>query len=272
MISAIVPSFKNPKCLEVCIKSFLDTQTTNSELICIIDGFVNMYEEMAEQYIDNPVVKFAVNQTNRGMPFSINLGAYYAINPWLLILNDDNVFPKNWDTILLNQMDKNKIISPNQIEKDKSIFNFTKYDFGTIDNFRYEDFLETEPTLRENTDLTKDGEIFPFCINKKLFMAVGGFDLVYPSPFVCDWDFFLKLELLGVEFFRTRKLNFYHFGSMATKKSSNLEDANHFKNSEHIASEVFAQKWGFEPIIQRPSNSHKPDSKEMIRGINYYEK
>jgi len=271
MISAIVPSFKNPKCLEICIKSFLDTQTTGSELICIIDGFADMYEEMATKYIDNPLVKFAVNEKNKGMPFSINLGAYYSINPWLLILNDDNVFPKNWDTILLNQMNKNLVISPNQIERNESIFNFVKYDFGTIDNFKYEDFLEKEPSLREGDHLTNDGEIFPFCISKKLFMAVGGFDLVYPSPFVCDWDFFLKLELLGIQFYRTRQLNFYHFGSMATKKSSSAEDADYFRNSENIASEVFSQKWGFEPTIQRPSNSHKPDTTEIIRGINYYE-
>lgn len=271
MISAIVPSFKNPQCLEICVKSFLDTQTTNGELICIIDGFADMYEEMASKYIDNPLVKFAVNENNKGMQFSTNLGVYYAINPWVLIVNEDNVFPKNWDSILLNQMKKNIVISPNQIERDESIFQFITYNFGTIDNFRYADFLEIEPTLREYNGLTNDGETFPFCISKKLFMAVGGFDLIYPSPFVCDWDFFLKLELLDIQFYRTRELNFYHFGSMSTKNSSNKEDAKYLRNSESVASQVFAQKWGFDPIIQRPSNSHKPDSKEMIRGINYYE-
>ena len=48
-------------------------------------------------------------------------------------------------------------------------------------------------------------------------MAVGGFDLIYPSPFICDWDFFLEVELIGCKFSMTHGTHFYHFGSKATK-------------------------------------------------------
>ena len=48
-------------------------------------------------------------------------------------------------------------------------------------------------------------------------MIVGGFDVMYQSPFICDWDFFLKLDLNGIKFTRTHKANLYHFGSTATK-------------------------------------------------------
>jgi glycosyltransferase involved in cell wall biosynthesis len=271
MISAIVPSFKNPKCLSFCIQSFLETRTTESELICVIDGFPELYESIILSYQENPYVHFVINPQNKGMPFSINIGAYYAHHSWLLILNDDNVFPKEWDRVLLDKMTQNVVISPNQIEKQNSIFNFITHDFGSVDDFRYREFLETEPSFRTTEELTNDGEIFPFCISKKLFMSVGGFDLIYPSPFVCDWDFFLKLELLNITFVRTRNLNFYHFGSIATKKSTDTNDASIFISSEQIASTIFAQKWGFAPYIHRPSNSHKPNTKEIIRGINFYE-
>lgn len=269
MISVIVPSYKNPKCLEICINSFLHTGTVNDvELICIIDGFPEIYENSNIRLINNSRIKFAINENNRGMPFSINIGVYNAINPWILVINDDNVFPKNWDINLLNCMNDNIVVSPNQIESSKSIFNFIEHDFGNIDNFRYAEFLEKEPTMREDT-MTEDGEIFPFCISKKLFMAVGGFDLIYPSPFVCDWDFFLKLELLGIKFYRTRNVNFYHFGSIATKKSGDNQDASFFSQSENIASDVFTRKWGFAPSINMPSNSHLPQNSKYIKGISY---
>ena len=67
-----------------------------------------------------------------------------------------------------------------------------------------------ELTIRENK-LTKDGGVFPFVISKKNYMIVGGFDTFYPSPYVCDWDFFLKLDLNEVEFYKTHNLHFYHF-------------------------------------------------------------
>ena len=33
---------------------------------------------------------------------------------------------------------------------------------------------------------------------KKILHGVGGFDLIYPSPFICDWDFFLKRGISGL--------------------------------------------------------------------------
>jgi hypothetical protein len=203
------------------------------------------------------------------MPFSINIGVYYANNSHILVVNDDNVFPKEWDKILSKYNYNNFIISPNQIEANPSIFNFIQYDFGDIDSFRYEEFISKEPEFRNSSEPSNDGEIFPFCMSKKLFMASGGFDIIYPSPFVCDWDFFLKLELLGLRFARTREINFYHFGSIATKNSKDKEDSESFKLSESLASQIFVQKWGFHPTINRPSNSHLPQNSKYIRGISY---
>jgi hypothetical protein len=79
----------------------------------------------------------------------------------------------------------------------------------------------------------------------------------------------LKLELLGLKFARTREISFYHFGSVATKNSKNKEDSESFKLSENVASQIFMQKWGFEPTINRPSNSHLPQNSTYIRGISY---
>lgn len=272
MISVVVPSYKNPKCLDICLRSFVDTcNLLISDIICVIDGFTDQYKEIITKYKTYTNIHFIFNDQNQGMPLSINIGVYAATSPYILIINDDNVFPKNWDHTLVSMMKENYIISPNQIEATPSIFNFIQNDFGDADNFRYEDFLKTEPSFRiDEPPLTNDGEIFPFCISKKAFMSVGGFDLIYPSPFVCDWDLFLKLELLNYLFFRTRRINFYHFGSMATKKSTNINDAQYFNHSELIAKNIFTQKWGFDPCIHMPSNSHQPLNKPiLINGISY---
>jgi glycosyltransferase involved in cell wall biosynthesis len=271
MISTIVPSYKNPKCLEICIRSFIDTlYYSSNELICVIDGHIQLYESLINKYQPHNNIHFILNENNQGMPFSINNGVYYASSQWILIINDDNVFPMSWDSTLYKYRSSDLVISPNQIEKHPSIFNFIQHDFGDVNNFRYDEFLKAEPSFRQS-GLSNDGEIFPFFMSKKLFMAVGGFDLIYPSPFVCDWDFFLKLELLNTKFSRTRDINFYHFGSVATKKSKDRTDADKFSNSEIIASQVFYKKWGFQPHISRPSNSHKPAHINALKGIVFYD-
>jgi GT2 family glycosyltransferase len=98
---------------------------------------------------------------------------------------------------------------------------------------------------------TPDGSTFPFAMRKKDFMKVGGFDVDYPSPFVVDWDFFLKCELADMELVRVSKFNFYHFVSKSTKnRNGYIETPNErqkFFEGEKQAAEYFQYKWGFPP-------------------------
>lgn len=261
MISVIIPSYRNPKCLDICLKSALKNQTYDNEIIVVIDGFVEESQHIIDEY--NNRVSFIQLEQNSGMQHALNVGAYNANNEWILIVNDDNVFPKDWDTILEKDFEDKLIITPNQIERTPSIFNFVTINFGGVDNFDFNRYTEEEQNHREDS-LTNDGEIFPFIMQKKYYMAVGGFDTLYDSPFICDWDFFLKLELIGCMFLRSRKLNFYHFGSMATKNGS---ESNRFKESEMNAAETFVYKWGFDPFRTK-ENSHSPKG-NIIKGIRY---
>jgi len=99
---------------------------------------------------------------------------------------------------------------------------------------------------------------------KKDYMIVGGFDTLYQSPFICDWDFFLKLELNNKIFRRLNTAHFYHFVSMATKKGKDKES---MSASESPASKVFMYKWGMGPQLFK-NNSHSPKGK-TIKGIKY---
>jgi glycosyltransferase involved in cell wall biosynthesis len=261
MISVIIPSYRNPKCLDICLHSALHNQKNQNELICIIDGFVEESKHIIEKY--KAKVGFIESPSNQGMQYSLNVGVWNSSNSKILIVNDDNVFPKDWDNILNEDFKEGLILTPNQIERSPSIFNFITDDYGGVDDFNFNMFTEKEQTHRTST-LTDDGEIFPFMISKTDYMMVGGFDTVYDSPFICDWDFFLKLELAGRTFKRTRKLNFYHFGSMATK---NGKEANKFKSGEQEASSIFTYKWGIPPQ-RNIDNSHKPNI-QSNKGINY---
>lgn len=261
MISVVIPSYKNPTCLDICLNSALENQLNKNEIVVVIDGYVEESKEIIEKYKDK--VLFIELETNSGMQHALNIGVYQSSNEWILIVNDDNVFPKNWDDLLKKDSMDRYVITPNQIERSSSIFNFVTKDFGDVYNFDFESYTAEEPNYRENS-ISFDGEIFPFFMQKKYYMACGGFDTIYDSPFICDWDFFLKLELIGLKFVRSRKLNFYHFGSVATK---NGNERDKFIQGERDAANTFKFKWGFYPI-RNQDNSHSPKNYNIM-GIKY---
>jgi glycosyltransferase involved in cell wall biosynthesis len=266
MISVIIPSYRSSKYLDLCLHSLFEGQSSSNEVIVIIDGFVEESKWVVEKYKGR--VGFLEFEENKGMQTGLNFGVYNATSDKILIVNDDNVFPDEWDLILEDEYEESIIVTPNQIEPTgPGMFNFPVKDFGrTESEFRFDDYIQWEKTIRKN-ESTLDGEIFPFLISKKNYMMVGGFDALYHSPFICDWDFFLKLELVGLNFKRSHRLHFYHFGSKATKnRDDHQNEESKFKVGEQEAYDIFLYKWGFVPQ-NGINNSKKTQGK--LKGINY---
>ena len=264
MISLIIPTYKNPKYLDICLRSAIEQQSTKNEIIVVVDGFVEESKEILDKHKDN--IKVLPLQVNQGMQQALNLGVMNASNEKILIINDDNVLCKDWD-IIASSVNINSVLTINQIEPTgPGIFNFPVNDLGKdVDSFQYENFIKYEQSIRKD-ELTLDGGIFPFAMYKKDYMIVGGFDTMYQSPFICDWDFFLKLDLNGIGFSRTHNGHFYHFGSIATKNRTDGDQIK-FKDSEKPAAELFTYKWGHAPRLY-PNNSHAPKG-QLIKGIKY---
>lgn len=264
MITVIIPTYRNSECLDICLKSIVDNQSQNNEIIVAVDGFIEESQHILDKY--EGFIKVLDLQQNQGMQAAINLAVMNSTNECILVINDDNVLCKNWDTVIEKHFKgPGKVITINQIEpKGPSIFNFHIKDFGNRpEHFKYSDFIQYEITIRSE-GITPDGGIFPFVISKKDYMIVGGFDTMYQSPFICDWDFFLKLDLNGIEFIRIKDINFYHFGSYATK---NGKEGQMFKETEHPAAQIFYYKWGILPQIFE-NNSHRPKG-VFVNGIKF---
>ena len=266
MITVIIPTYRNPKYLDLCLKSIVENMTlSTTQVIAVIDGYVEENEEVMKKY---PQVGFLPFESNMGMQYAINAGVMQAETEHVFIVNDDNVFPKSWDERLTNSLkqikDERFVVTVNQIEPTgPGMFNFPVMDLGqSVDSFQYELFLENEIKLSSLT-FTSDGHIFPFVMEKKYFMAVGGFDTFYNSPNICDWDFFLKLELLGFVFPRIHSLHLYHFGSVSTKKNA---ESMTFRAKEQAAMEQYVWKWGAPPYNQ-PGTNNKIVPTKQFRGF-----
>tara|TARA_R110000751_G_scaffold51713_1_gene113188 strand:- start:983 stop:1753 length:771 start_codon:yes stop_codon:yes gene_type:complete len=237
MISVIIPTYKEPEYLDLCLKSIFEGQANNNEIIVVVDGFLELNQSVLDKYPDVKVLDLGENQ---GLSVATNWGVYNATHEYILVVNDDNVFPRDWDEKLKPFQQKGVVVSANQIEPSPSMFpQFIIKDLGkSPEEFDLEAYWEFEDTQYKQAEL--NGSTLPFMMNKYDYLAVGGWDLMYPSPHVVDWDFFLKCEYVGY-IMKRAYVNFYHFAGAATRKTP--EQSAESTKKEQIAHQFFTTKW-----------------------------
>ena len=240
MISVIIPTYKEPEVLDLCLRSIIEGQTNKNQIIVIVDGFYDLNKEVLEKYKDN--IDVLDLEENQGICRATNLGVYNSIHDLILIVNDDNVFPKNWDVNLEKMWVPNRVLTPNQIEPIPSMFHqFHIKDLGRDPNtFDLEAFWKYESELSSDK-FDAAGSTPPFLMSKIDYLRIGGWDESYPGPWVVDWEFFMKCEMSGMKMIRTYNCHFYHFVSIGTRSPEKVAQNRQLEMECH---DYFSYKWG----------------------------
>jgi len=247
-ISVIIPTYQNPEMLDLCLKSAIEGQTEKNQIIIVVDGFYNLNKHVLEKWKDN--IDILNLEENVGLCKGTNLGVYNAIHEDILIVNDDNIFPKNWDKKLKYwKLRDNQMIVPNQIEPNPSMFSqFHIYNLGSLNEFNLNEFQLYEDSIsKEKMDIT--GSTLPIYMKKNDFIRIGGWDENYELGMVADWDFFLKCNLSGIGSLRIYNCHFYHFASISTNGEKR-------QKAEQKGHEYAKYKWG-SYIKHNPENNLK---------------
>ena len=249
MISVIIPTYKSPEALDLCLGSAIGAQRQKNQIIVVVDGFYDINKEVLEKYSND--IDILNLEENVGLCRATNLGVCNAKYDTILIVNDDNVFPINWDSQLEKVYNPHFVIAPNQIEPNPSMFRqFHIKNLGQDPKtFDLKEFWRYEVELFEvdKTDMT--GSTLPILMSKKMFLSVGGWDENYQDGMVADWDFFLKCQLIGLKMMRTYNCNFYHFASISVNGEKR-------RQAELNGYEYAKYKWG-DYIKHNPENNLK---------------
>ena len=219
MISVIIPTYREPEYLDLCLKSCIEGQTQQNEINVVVDGFFEENKKILTKW--GKYINVIDLEENRGVPRAVNMGVYNSSNEWILIINDDNVFMKEWDVPLKQYTTfKDTIFSINQVEPNPSIFPpFILKNYGkNINEFNLELFwkeFNKESLMSFQAD--DRGGTLPLFTTKNNYLAVGGFDENYPTNgAVADWDFFCKCESAGFNLTRIYNMVLYHFAQIST--------------------------------------------------------
>jgi glycosyltransferase involved in cell wall biosynthesis len=252
MISVIIPTYKSPEILDLCLESAIKGQKNKNQIIVVVDGFYDLNKEVLEKWAE--YIDVLNLEQNVGLCRGTNLGVYNAQYDKILIVNDDNVFPLDWDVHLETDYIENSLLTPNQIEPYPSMFNqFHIKDLGkSVDTFDLKRFQEYEKTLNEvvyKKTPEETGSTLPIFMSKIDYLRVGGWDENYPQGMVADWDFFLKCQLSGLKMLRTYNCHFYHFASLSVNGEKRAQ-------AEQYGHEFAKYKWG-NHIKHNPYNNIK---------------
>jgi O-antigen biosynthesis protein len=247
MISVIIPTYKSPDALDLCLRSAIEGQQNKNQIIVVVDGHYDVNKEVLEKYSKH--IDILNLEQNVGLCKGTNLGVYNAQYDKILIVNDDNVFLHLWDNKLINAYQPNTVISPNQVEPYPSIFpQFIIKDFGTTpETFNLDAFWEEYTNLTPKIDET--GSTLPIFMSKLDYLRVGGWDENYEQGMVADWDFFLKCQLSGMKMLRLHSCPFYHFASVSVNGEKR-------KQAEIQGHQYAKYKWGAF-IKHSPTNNLK---------------
>ena len=253
MISVIIPTYKSPDALDLCLRSVIEGQKNKNQIIVVVDGFYALNQHILEKYSEH--IDILNLEENVGLCRGTNLGVYNAQHDKILIVNDDNVFPRFWDTTLLGCWQDGCVIAPNQVEPYPSMFSqFIIEDLGRDPKtFDLEKFWLFDYHYVSGDKTEECGSTLPIFMSKLDYLRIGGWDENYELGMVADWDFFLKCQLSGLKMIRTWECHFYHFVSLSTMTP---EKAQQRMNSEIAGHEYAKYKWGTH-IKHNPSNNLK---------------
>ena len=245
-VSVIIPTYKSPEMLDLCLRSAIEGQQNKNQIIVVVDGFYELNKEVLEKWAKH--IDVLDLEQNVGLCRGTNLGVYNAKYDKILIVNDDNVFPYEWDKELLKDYIPNSVISPNQIEPTPSMFKqFHIRDCGRDPKiFSLENYWKYEEPLR-GLFPDESGSTLPIFMSKTDYLRVGGWDENYEQGMVADCDFFLKCRLSNLKMLRTYNCHFYHFASVSVNGEKR-------QNAEIIGHEYFKYKWG--DYMKRDKNNN----------------
>lgn len=223
--------------LDLCLQSAINGQHNKNQIIVVVDGFYDLNKEVLEkwrEYID--VLNL---EENVGLCRGTNLGVYNAQYDKILIVNDDNVFPRYWDKVLEEEWQEGSVISPNQIEPFPSMFSqFIIEDLGRDPKaFDLEKFWLFDYHHASGDRIEESGSTLPIFMSKIDYLRVGGWDEGYTHAMVADWDFFLKCQLSGLKMLRIYSCHFYHFASISFNGGKRQQ-------AEYDGHEYAKYKWG----------------------------
>ena len=253
LINTAVNTLDHVKLLLRSLKENLNNK--EHEILVFVDSdnenTADYLREQKKDFYDLKVITHKVTPCI-GYSRNINLMVEIAKHDIVSYLQSDMVVSKDYDLLILNELEDDCILGTTRIEPPLHMESnevITK-SFGVDPNeFEMENFLAFAESVR--SDRTLDFFFVPFTFYKKIWLEIGGYDTLFRRSRE-DSDLPQRLIQRGIKIKQTFNANVYHF-SCVSSRGKNWFDLNNQEAQDRVrlqneADQIelrrFTRKWG----------------------------
>lgn len=109
LISIIIPVYNKEKYLDKCIKSAVNQDYKNIEIIIINDGSEDNSEQIISKWLKKDYRIKYLNQENKGVSYTRNRGLLSANGDYIFFLDADDYLEKNAISVLVDYIKKSNV-------------------------------------------------------------------------------------------------------------------------------------------------------------------
>jgi hypothetical protein len=241
------------KLLLKSLKENLDNK--HHEILVFIDsdndGTLEYLRSIKKDFYDLKIIRHKLNPVvgcERNQNLIVELAKYDIVS----YLQSDMVISKHYDTNILEDLQKDVVLSSTRIEPPlhgESSLTITK-NFGlNPKEFKYEDFLEFAEINKSNR--SESYFFAPYTFYKTTWNKIAGYDTNFRRS-RCDSDMVQRFLHADVKLKQTFKANVYHFTCVSSRgtnwfDSENAEAQNRVilqDTADKIELRRFIRKWG----------------------------
>lgn len=215
-----------------CLTSLLETTKDIPIIVASNGGDAKSLPRVADHRVKR------INVWEQGQNKSVNAAAGQTNSEWIMVTNDDMIFPLGWlETWKPHKYDYS---SPILIEPQDGAPTFKKVFFGGGGgDFDKQGFLNYAENHKGEGWRT--GTNLPFIMHRELWNTIGGYDVKYdPWGSNGDSDLQYKAKLAGVQPMQNSDVCVYHFSQ--TSGTFHPKRRNYWQKNW----DYFIEKWGFE--------------------------
>jgi GT2 family glycosyltransferase len=222
-ISLVILGYKNFETVtRLCLESLLPWANHPAIEILVVDnGSPDDSSAQTKRWCEaNEGIRCLLSEENRGFAGGMNWGASHASGEWLLLVNNDTVFPPLALDALLNVVlaapTRVAMLGPvtNAAGNGQRLWNPTA---------SLTEWLHIGKTLHANPTKqlmpTYRCDFFCIAIRRKVWDLLGGLDTQFGLGYYEDFDFSLRLRTAGFDQMITEDVFILHVGSATFKGS-----------------------------------------------------
>ena len=211
-----------------------------------------------------------VRVVSQGQCKAVNAGVAITNTKWIMITNDDMIYPSGWFEDLTMGMEDKVCVSPQLVEPRPGAPTFIPYFCGGAGgDFDKQKWLKFVNNYKGEGMRT--GFNLPFLIRRELWNLIEGYDIEYDIfGSNSDSDLEYKIRLAGIQPYQNTNCIVYHFGQ--TSGTFLPENQSYWQKNW----DYFIKKWGFPRTDNRiwEADFPMPDKERIFRPWweNFYNK